>query len=119
MNRLTLCAIVVAAASGCGRAAPLSPHADVVTISGYVYFQAPSGGEPVIDNALITVADAEGSKDVGVPRWRAATNGDGFYAVTVRPGRISITASKEGYEAKVWHLRVSDHTVLNFSLTPK
>ena len=119
MNRLTLCAIVVAAASGCGRASPLSPDADVVTISGYVYFQAPSGGEPMIDNALITVANAEGSNDVGVPRWLAATNADGFYTVTARAGRISITASKEGYEAKVWHLRLSDDTVLNFSLTPK
>lgn len=119
MNRLTLCAILVAAGSGCGRASPLSPDAALITIRGYVYFQAPSGGEPMIDDALITVADAEGSKDGGVPRWLAATNADGFYAVTVRPGRISITASKEGYEARVWHLRSSDDTVLNFSLTPK
>jgi hypothetical protein len=118
MNRLTLCAILVAAGSGCGRASPLSPDAALVTISGYVYFQAPAG-EPMIDNALVTVADAEGSEDGSVPRWLAATNGDGFYAVTVRPGRISITASKEGYEAKVWHLQLSDDTVLNFSLTPK
>lgn len=114
-NRLLLCFAAVAVtvwAAGCGSRSPLSPDAGLVTISGYVYFRAPSGGEPRIDHAVISVEDDGGSQALVV------TNADGFYSMAVQAGRISITASKEGFEAKAWHIQLSSDTVLNFSLTP-
>jgi hypothetical protein len=112
MQRLTLCLLLVVIGLGCDRASPLSPDAGLVTITGYVYFQNSSGGEPMIHNAVIAVEDDSGS------RTQAASRPDGFYTISVKPGRISITASKEGFEAKVIQAEVSDDTVLNFSLTP-
>lgn len=112
MNRLTLCLLLMAIGLGCDRASPLSPDGGLVSISGYVYFQNSSGGEPMIHNAVIAVEDDTGS------RTQAASRPDGFYTIAVKPGRISITATKEGFEAKVIQVDVADDTVLNFSLTP-
>jgi hypothetical protein len=103
---------MMAGGSGCSRGSPVSPVAELATISGYIYFQDPSGGEPEIANVLISVTESDGSQRM------ALSNAAGFYTISVRSGRVSITASKEGYEAKVWHLVLSNDTVLNFSLTP-
>jgi hypothetical protein len=114
MNRLIFCVVAtVAAGSGCNRWSPVSPVAELATISGYIYFQAPLGGEPMIADALISVKEGDGSQRM------ANSNAGGFYTVSVRSGSISITASKEGYEAKVWNFMLLNDTVLNFSLTPR
>jgi carboxypeptidase family protein len=113
MNRLTFCVgAMIAASGGCSPRSPLSPVADLHTISGYVYFQHPSGGEPLLANAVISVQDVDGS-----PRM-VLSNADGFYTISVRSGQVAITASKEGYEAKVSHFVLLNDTVLNFSLDP-
>lgn len=113
MYRLTLGVMLTAVGlAGCDSASPLSPGSRPVTISGYVYAQGSSDGEPMIDNAVIAVEDGGGS------RAQAATRSDGFYALMVRPGRVSITASKDGFEAKALQVEVSADTILNFSLSP-
>jgi hypothetical protein len=103
----------MAAGSGCSSSgSPVAPEAQAATISGYIYFQDAAGGEPPIANVLISVKERDGSQSTAV------SNAKGFYTVSARSGSISITASKEGYEAKEWQFVLSSDTILNFSLTP-
>jgi len=103
--------------AGCGGELPLAPAqesttsaAELVTVSGQVYLDAP-WGEPPIADASITVT-RDGVESI------VTTAANGFYRVLVRPGAISIAASKEGYQPKAWSLVLSTDTVLNFSLAP-
>jgi hypothetical protein len=110
---LVFCVVaMIAAGSGCSGQSPLSPEDDLATVSGHIYLRDPVGAQPLVANALIWVQEADGSQRT------ALSNADGYYTVSVRPGSVSITASKEGYEAKVWHFMLLNDTVLNFSLTP-
>lgn len=113
MNRLLISAVaVVLTCPGCDRPSPLATGR-LVKISGYVYFQAPSGGEPMIADALITVRQDNGDQ------MSASTDTDGFYALFVRSGSLSIGASKDGFEDRIWQLDVTADTVLNFALVPR
>jgi hypothetical protein len=83
-----------------------------VTIQGHVYARQ-DWGEPLLSGALILVRDADGFEMAEV------TDADGFYQVSVRPGDVTISASREGYEEKAWTFALKDDTVLNFGLTPR
>ena len=103
---------------GCGGGSPLAPAeaspapvAERVTVSGQVYVDATWGEPPIADVSIRVTRDGEESM--------VATNREGFYRISVKPGTLSIAASKEGYETKAWSLVLSNDTVLNFSLTPK
>jgi hypothetical protein len=90
---------------------PPAAAAELATVSGQIYLDV-DWGEPPIEGATIEVIADNGSTN------SALSDEDGFYAIAVRPGNISITASKEGYEAKTWQLTLLNDTVLNFRLTP-
>ena len=118
--RLSYCVLILAlAGSGCGGSLaapdPIQPRADatadLVTISGWVYVTTPA--DTAISNAVVVVNEADGSSAAVV------TNGDGFYRISVHRGSVTITASKEGYEAKQWQFDLLSDTVLNFSLSPQ
>jgi carboxypeptidase family protein len=102
---------VGACALGCGGQLPAAPG--VGLLSGHVYqLGTPDAGEPILTNVMITVQEADGSPQT------VMSNGVGFYAVAVRAGTISITASKVGYATRVSSFDLSNSTVLNLSLTP-
>ena len=116
MNRATYCvAVMVMISWGCGSVpdAPTSPLPDAVTesatVSGWVYARTLT--DPPLANALVEAKDAAGAEHT------ALTNDQGFYELTARAGPISITASKEGYEAKALEFSLLKDTVLNFGLT--
>ena len=80
---------------GCGGQLPSAPvAANRLTISGHVYAQGTSSGEPAIGDVLITVQDGQGVAQT------VLSNGVGFYSVAVQAGTISITASKIGYTSR-------------------
>jgi hypothetical protein len=126
MNRVAWSVAVVAVvavagmmSSACSERLPLAPGdarqppeaaVEFVTLSGWVYARA-DAHDPSLGAASIRVTLADGTEKTTL------TDEDGFYEVAVRPGRISITASKEGYEAKTWELTLFKDTVLNFGLT--
>jgi hypothetical protein len=68
-------------------------------------------GEPSLSGALILVRDADGFERAAV------TDGNGFYELSMRPGVVTVSASKEGYEGKTRRFSLSEDTVLNFGLT--
>lgn len=70
-------------------------------------------GDPPIPDAVISVTDADGSIKT------VSSDENGFYQILVRPGDVSITASKEGYEARTWQLTLLKDLVLNFGLIPR
>ena len=117
MNRATYCvAAIVLISWGCGSVpdAPTSPLqppdavTELATVSGWVYARALT--DPPLANALVEVKEAGGAEHT------ALTDDQGFYELTARAGPISITASKEGYEAKAWEFSLLKDTVLNFGL---
>lgn len=122
MNRLACCvAAIVLTNSGCGDRVPLVPTspqpspevaAEFATLNGRVYARV-DWGDPLLADVIVGIKGADGSDTSTV------SDADGFYEVVVRPGAISITASKEGYETKTWELTLLKDTVLNFGLTPK
>jgi hypothetical protein len=87
------------------------PAADRAVISGQIYANAI--GHAPIAAARVEVNEADGSSAT------VASGSDGFYRIAVRRGSITITASKEGYEAKQWQFDLLNDTVLNFSLNPQ
>ena len=122
MQRLLCCVVaLVLTSSGCADRLPLAPvdirqlpEAATVPspkVSGWVYLQA-GWGDPPLAETLITVTDSDGSERTTV------SDAGGFYELSVRAGAISITAFKEGYEAKTWEFSLLKDTVLNFSLAP-
>jgi len=85
---------------------------DRVTIRGQIYTSV--GPEyPAIQNARIEVNEADGTNAI------VTSIRDGSYLISVRRGSITITASKEGYEAKQWQFDLLSDLVLNFSLDPQ
>src|SRR5688500_15780117 len=115
MLRMMVLAIALAAA-GCGGRSPLAPDVPqpepsastgLTTISGWVYASV-TWGDPPVPDALIEVHAADGSKTFAFSDLR------GFYQVSVRPGNVMITTSKEGHEAKTCQVRLLTPTVLNF-----
>jgi len=118
MSRLQwLIGAVVVLSWGCGADAPLAPAAqqpivESALLSGWVYARAESE-DPALASALIEVVEGDGTAS------RVLTNDGGYYEVAIRPGTVSVTASKEGYEAKTWELGLLKDTVLNFGLAPK
>ncbi len=114
------CVLTVSlAGSGCGESLtgpdrlPQSsePAVDVATISGQIYEIGPL--YQAIGAAVVEVNEADGSS------VRTASNAEGFYQISARRGTITITASKQGYEAKQWQFDLLKDTVLNFSLNPQ
>lgn len=106
--------------SGCSSPSPIAPDskpqvsqpaAQFASISGQVYAKV-TWGDPPIPDAVIEVAEADGTIRTVV------TDDTGFYAISVRAGDVSITASKEGYEARTWQLTLLRDVVLNFGLAP-
>jgi hypothetical protein len=121
MTRAAFCLVVVTlAGSGCAASvtAPTAaepggePAADVATISGRIYATV-SPEFPSIPDAVVEVNEADGST------FTAVSDAGGFYRISARRGSITITASKEGYEAKQWQFDLLKDTVLNFSLNPQ
>jgi len=110
---LGFCVVVMfAVVTGCGTQPPAAPGLGLLTVSGYVYQRGSAGdGEPLLDEALITVQEGQGSPQTAI------SNDRGFYTVSVRAGSISITASKAGYVTRASRFDVSDDTTLNFSLS--
>jgi len=122
MTRTLFCLVaLILITSGCSSRSPVAPTssqqpaqpaAQFASISGQVYANV-SWGDPPIPEAVISVTEADGSiKTVG-------SDENGFYQVFVRPGDVSITASKEGYEARTWRLTLLKDLVLNFGLIPR
>jgi hypothetical protein len=89
----------------------IQPAGDVAVISGQVYANGP--GDSPIAAARVEVNEADGSST------SVASAADGAYRVSVRRGSVTVTASKEGYEAKQWQFDLLNDTVLNFSLSPQ
>ena len=121
MNRRGLWLLTVALAGyGCGGslAGPdpvqqtSQPAADLAEISGRIYSSV-GPMYPSIANAVVEVNEADGSSATVV------SDADGFYRISARRGSVTITASKEGYEAKQWQFDLLNDTVVNFSLTPQ
>lgn len=120
MHRFLSCvAALVVTSWGCNGSVPIAPTgtlqppegvAEFATVSGWVYARVETQNAPLAD-ALIEVRESGGSERI------ALTNADGFYELTVRAGAISITASKEGYEAKTWQFSLLKDTALNFGLS--
>ena len=81
-------------------------------VSGYVYKQASSAGEPAIADAVITLRDAQGAESTALSDRR------GYYWIPVTPGEVVIRAAKEGYNTSESHFEVTHSTVLNFGLAP-
>lgn len=121
MTRVAFCLLTAAlAGSGCGGSLAASnpiqptsqPVADVATISGRIYASV----GPLyasIGDAVVVVNEADGSSAT------VASDADGFYKISARRGSVTVTASKEGYEAKQWQFDLLNDTVVNFSLTPQ
>jgi len=117
MIRTFAIVLAVVTSCACSESSPLAPGAQArgaagpATLSGWVYQTLGTDELPLV-RAVIEVTTAEGQ------RHSAVTDAEGFYLVAVKPGPLSITASKEGYEAKTWELRLSRDMVLNFGLAP-
>lgn len=121
MTRLAASLVISAAGLwGCGGsltapdAVPQRPSvsADLATISGQVY----DGSDPVygpIAGALVKVTAGDGSGTV------VTADEQGFYRASIVRGSVTITASKDGYEAKQWQFDLLNDVVLNFSLSPQ
>lgn len=78
-----------------------------VTVSGFVRDQASS--ESLIGASVYEAAGRKGS----------ATNGYGFFSLTLPPGDIRLRASYIGYESRSFHLAELDRdTLLNIELRP-
>ena len=86
-KRLPLSALVVLV--GCA-GLPQGPTAHPPTVSGHVYASMTEFGEPGISNVLITIEQADGSRN------SAMSNRAGFYIVSGTAGAISISAAKKG-----------------------
>jgi Carboxypeptidase regulatory-like domain len=122
MLRLGFCVVTVAlVSSACGGSitAPdripqqfAAPTDSRVTLSGQIYASVGPGDPPIAD-ARLDVIDADGYRST-VP-----SDSSGFYRISVRRGSITVTASKEGYDAKQWRFDLLSDTVLNFSLDPR
>ena len=114
-------ALPVLSACG-GQASPVSPTTNAssaseaanapLMISGYVYQEVSSAGEPPIANAVITLRDAGGAESTVMSDPR------GFYRITATPGEVVVTATKDGYTTRESRFDVTDSTVLNFGLAP-
>ena len=109
--------------SACGeQASPVSPTNNArpanqaanapLMISGYVYQEVSSAGEPPIADAVITLRDAQGEESTAMSDRR------GFYRINATPGEVVVTATKEGYNTRESRFDVTDSTVLNFGLAP-
>jgi hypothetical protein len=81
-------------------------------ISGYVYQEASSAGEPPIADAVITLRDARGAEST------ATTDRYGYYRINATLGEVVVSAAKEGYNTRESRFDVTDSTVLNFGLAP-
>lgn len=120
MTKVVFCLLTAAlAASGCGGSltAPDAlqqpvPPADVAAISGRIYASDGPIYPPIAD-ALVEVNEADGTSATTV------SDANGFYRISVRRGSVTITASKDGYEAMQWQFDLLNDTVLNFSLSPR
>jgi hypothetical protein len=114
-------ALLLLSACG-GQASPVSPSGNAspagesanapLTISGYVYQELSSAGEPPIADAVITLRDAQGDERTTVSDRR------GYYRINATPGEVVVTATKDGYTTRESHFDVTDSTVLNFGLAP-
>jgi hypothetical protein len=120
MKRFSCIVAILLTSWACGGDAPTAPPdllqppdaaAEFATVSGWVYARAL--GDPPLADALVELREADGSARV------VRTDRLGFYKLTVRPGDVSIAASKESYETKAWEFSLLKDTVLNFGLTPK
>ena len=109
--------------SACGeQASPVSPTNNAsaareaanvpLMISGYVYQEVSSAGEPPIADAVITLRDAQGAESTAVSDRR------GYYRINAALGEVVVTATKEGYNTRESRFDVTDSTVLNFGLAP-
>jgi hypothetical protein len=83
-----------------------------VRISGRVYASA-GPLYTAIGHAVVEVNEADGSSAT------VASDADGLYEISVQRGSITITASREGYEAKQWQFDLLNDMVLNFSLNAR
>jgi len=81
-------------------------------ISGYVYREVSSAGEPPIEDAVITLRDAEGGETT------ATSDRRGYYRINATQGEVVVTATKDGYNPRESRFDVTDSTVLNFGLAP-
>ena len=111
-------ALLVLPACG-GQASPVSPTSNAsdaanapLMISGYVYREVSSAGEPPIADAVITLRDAEGAEST------AMSDGRGYYRINATVGEVVVTATKDGYNPRESRFDVTDSTVLNFGLAP-
>ena len=109
--------------SACGeQVSPVSPTNNAcaareaanvpLMISGYVYQEVSSAGEPPIADAVITLRDAQGAENTAMSDRR------GFYAIRATQGEVVVTATKAGYNTRESRFDVTDSTVLNFGLAP-
>jgi ABC-type uncharacterized transport system auxiliary subunit len=122
MARKLFClATLILITSGCSSPSPAAPTtsppvsqpaAQFASISGQVYANV-SWGDPPIPDANVTVTESDGSIK------RVTSDENGFYLIFVRAGDVSITASKDGYEARTWQLTLLRDLVLNFGLMPR
>jgi hypothetical protein len=113
--------LLVVSACG-GQASPVSPTINAssasgaanapLIISGYVYREVSSAGEPPIADAVITLRDAQGAEST------AMSDGRGYYRISATVGEVVVTATKEGYNTRESRFDVTDSTVLNFGLAP-
>ena len=112
--------LTVVLLAGCGAGdSPLGPtatgrnrRATPLLLSGHVYQQPSSVGEPAVSNALITVRDASGAENT------ARTDHHGFYCIEAAPGELVVSAAKEGYGTRESRFAITESTVLNFGLEP-
>ena len=111
---IRLCGLaIILAAAGCSERSPLAPEASAsATISGWVYASV-SWADPPVPDAHIEVHAADGSNTTTVSDLR------GFYEVSVRPGTVVITTSKEGYDETTYQVMLLTDTTLNFFLDPR
>jgi len=111
--------LVTLALSGCSGSvtAPDDPRltgespVEFATISGQVYANL-AWADPPIADAVIAVTSVDGAEQIAV------SDAGGFYHVTVRPGGVTISALKDGFQTTRSRFTVSSHTVLNFGLDP-
>lgn len=110
---------VILAGCGCS-GSPLAPDGgqrqlaganELATISGTIYASL-TWAEPPVPDALISVDEVDGSTTT------VMSDADGFYQLSVKPGRVSIRAAKDGYRAKTSDVTLLTHTVLNVFLAP-
>ena len=121
MRTLFCLTALILTASGCSSPSPVAPTtppqvsqpaAQLASISGQVYANV-SWGDPPIPDAVITVTEADGSTKT------VTSDENGLYVIFVRGGDVSVTAAKEGYEARTWQLTLLKDLVLNFGLIPR